>query len=117
MRKKSNSKDINAFFGQGTNFVGKLEFEGVLRIDGEFEGQIVSDGVLIVGEKANLRGLFQVRQLVLNGILSGQVVAQEKVVLNRTAYLQSDVTTPFMEMHEKAVFNGRITMHHRDKIA
>ena len=107
---KSNSKDINAFFGPGTTFQGRLEFQGTLRIDGDFQGEIESDGVLVVGEKARLTGEFQVRQLVLNGALNGRVTAQEKVVLHKTALLQSDVTTPTMEMHEKAVFNGTITM-------
>ena len=48
--------DINAFLGAGTSFSGRLAFCGVVRIDGEFEGEIVSAGSLVVGENARVSG-------------------------------------------------------------
>ena len=44
------SKDeINAFLGTGTVYEGKLSFQGSVRIDGMYTGQIQSEGTLIVG--------------------------------------------------------------------
>ena len=40
----------NALLGKGADFQGKLTFEGTVRIDGRFTGEIFSDGTLIIGE-------------------------------------------------------------------
>lgn len=108
--KSSSAKETNAFFGQGTFFEGSIQFHGMLRIDGEFQGEIESDGILVVGERAKLNGEFRVGQLYLNGVMNGRITAREKVVLHRTAILESDVVTPRLVVDEKAVFNGTITM-------
>lgn len=54
------SKDINGFIGKGMSAEGKLSFEGVVRIEGSFKGDVTSAGTIIVGEggtvEANLNG-------------------------------------------------------------
>ena len=44
--------DVNTLVGRGSHFEGKMTFEGVVRIDGSFEGEIVSSDTLIIGEGA-----------------------------------------------------------------
>src|SRR5690349_5464164 len=44
------STDLNALLGRGSEFEGKLTFEGTVRIDGKFTGTIVTGDVLVVGE-------------------------------------------------------------------
>ena len=67
--------DINAFLGAGTSFSGRLAFCGVVRIDGEFEGEIVSAGSLVVGENARVSGRVAVGRLVCGGQVSAEVTA------------------------------------------
>ncbi len=43
-------EDITTILGRGSAFEGKLTFEGTVRIDGRFKGEIVTEGTLIVGE-------------------------------------------------------------------
>ncbi|MCB9787881.1 MAG: polymer-forming cytoskeletal protein, partial [Deltaproteobacteria bacterium] len=47
--------DVNTLVGRGSHFEGKMTFEGVVRVDGSFEGEIVSDDTLIIGEGAEVR--------------------------------------------------------------
>ncbi|MBL9110065.1 MAG: polymer-forming cytoskeletal protein, partial [Myxococcales bacterium] len=47
--------EITALLGRGTHFDGKLRFDGVVRIDGSFTGEIRSEDTLIVGEGAEIR--------------------------------------------------------------
>ena len=45
---------IHALLGAGTRYEGKLFFEGRARIDGDFEGEVYSEGLLVVGEEATI---------------------------------------------------------------
>ena len=51
--------EITALLGRGTHFEGKLAFEGRVRIDGSFKGEIKSADVLIVGEGAEIEAEIQ----------------------------------------------------------
>ena len=44
--------EINTLLGSGSEFDGKLTFEGTVRIDGTLRGEVFSDDVLVVGEGA-----------------------------------------------------------------
>ncbi|WP_028574094.1 bactofilin family protein [Desulfonatronovibrio hydrogenovorans] len=102
--------EINAFMGMGTTYQGKLVFKGTVRIDGEFEGEIESDGTLIVGNEAHVRGTINVGQLVLSGALEGDLKAQAKVVLYKQANISGKITTPTLVVEEGAVVKGEINM-------
>ncbi len=102
--------EINAFLGVGTNYQGKLHFQGAVRIDGSFHGEIVSDGVLVVGQEAVVEGQIKVGQLVLSGNIQGEIEAKSKVVLHKTANLQGNVRTPSLVVKEGAILEGDIIM-------
>ena len=55
-----NTGDLNALLGRGSEFEGKLTFEGTVRIDGKFNGTIVTNDVLVIGEgaKVNAEAVF-----------------------------------------------------------
>ncbi|MGE4552444.1 MAG: polymer-forming cytoskeletal protein [Desulfovibrionaceae bacterium] len=102
--------EINAFLGAGTNYQGKLHFQGSVRIDGNFSGEVESDGTLVVGKEANVEGTLRVGELVLSGKLTGEVVAGRKVVLHKSADLQGNLSTPVIVVEEGAVLDGQLTM-------
>ena len=55
MTQKGKSGELNGFLDRGSLFKGELEFEDTMRIDGRFNGKIVSKNELIVGESATWR--------------------------------------------------------------
>lgn len=102
--------EINAFLGAGTTYQGKLHFQGAVRIDGKFRGEVESEGTLVIGQEALVEGHIRVGQLVLSGNLEGEVEAREKVVLHGTAQLSGNVSTPVLVVEEGAVLDGVLTM-------
>jgi len=102
--------DIKAFLGPGSQFEGTLVFDEVVRIDGEFRGEIRSKDVLIVGETAVVNGDINVGTLVLSGRLQGTVIATDKVELLAPANLEGTVTTPILMVEKGVVFNGTLSM-------
>src|SRR5277367_1382487 len=59
--------EINALLGRGTHFEGKLFFEGRVRIDGGFKGEIRGDDVLVIGEGARVSGEIHVAACIVTG--------------------------------------------------
>lgn len=106
--------EINAFLGAGTNYQGKLHFQGAVRIDGNFHGEVVSDGTLVVGQEAMVEGQVRVGQLVLSGNIQGEVEARNKVVLHKTANMQGNIRTPVLVVEEGAVLEGQLDMGSKD---
>ncbi|WP_207260914.1 polymer-forming cytoskeletal protein [Desulfovibrio sp. Huiquan2017] len=109
--------EINAFLGAGTNYHGKLHFQGAVRIDGNFQGEVVSEGTLVIGQEAVVDGQIKVGQLVLSGRLKGEVEAKNKVVLHKTANLQGNIRTPVLVVEEGAVLEGQLVMGSLDTAA
>src|SRR5229473_3541548 len=61
--------ELNALLGKGSAFEGKLLFEGTVRIDGKFTGEIVSTDTLMIGEGAEVKGQIQVGSLIIVSIV------------------------------------------------
>ncbi|MFW5489255.1 MAG: bactofilin family protein [Desulfovibrio sp.] len=102
--------EINAFLGAGTSYQGKLNFQGSVRIDGTFQGEVTSEGTLVIGREAEVEGQIDVGQLVLSGRINGQITAKERVVLHKTANILGSLQTPILVVEEGAIIEGKITM-------
>ena len=103
------NNNIQTIIGQHASFKGELSFEGAVRIDGNFEGNIRSSngGTLIVSEVANITGEVDVPNLVLHGTISGNVRASESLKMTATGKLRGDVEYHIMSLSEGASINGR----------
>lgn len=102
--------EINAFLGTGTTYQGKLHFQGSVRIDGTFKGEVESKGTLVIGKEAKVEAQVNVGQMIVSGHIQGEISATEKVVLHRTANLVGHLKTPVLVIEEGAVLEGQITM-------
>lgn len=105
------SKDeINAFLGAGTVYEGKLTFQGAVRVDGSFTGEITSDGALIIGKDALVKGTARVGELLLSGKFTGEVFASRRVTIHKAGRMEGSVQTPALVMEEGALLQGHIAM-------
>jgi cytoskeletal protein CcmA (bactofilin family) len=93
--------EINALLGRGTHFEGKLFFEGRVRIDGGFKGEIRGDDVLVIGEGARVSGEIHVAAcIVTGGEVDAAIRARDAIEL----YAPSQVTG---SLHAPAIFIDR----------
>ena len=92
--------------GTGVRLEGKLTFAGTVRIDATFQGSIVTDGVLVVGEGAKVDAEISCGTVVIEGVVNGNVTASAAVELKSTARLHGDVETLSLSVDRGAVFEG-----------
>lgn len=107
--------EINAFLGSGTVYEGKLQFQGSVRIDGKYKGEIESDGTLIVGKDALIEGILHVGELLLAGHFTGDVAAKRRVVVHASGVLEGHVLTPNLLTEEGGIIEGQISMKNAGK--
>jgi cytoskeletal protein CcmA (bactofilin family) len=97
--------------GPGAHFEGKLTFQGKVRIDGRFSGEIVTseDDSLFIGEHAEVKATIRVGSLEMNGVLRGSVKAK-RVELHAPARMYGEIETPNLIIHTGVVFEGSAKM-------
>ncbi len=100
---------IDTLIGTHSVFTGDLMFEGAVRIDGRFEGNIRSEkeGTLIVSEGAFIKGEVSVPNLVLHGDVNGDVYASSSLKIGAKGVLNGDVQYKVLSLAEGASMNGR----------
>ncbi|MCL1915718.1 MAG: polymer-forming cytoskeletal protein [Desulfovibrionaceae bacterium] len=109
----NNNKDeskFNAFLGTDTSYNGQLSFAGSVRIDGEFTGEISSEGTLILGKDARVSGRINVSQLILSGKIDGDIFVSKQTTMHKTAFLTGNIVTPILVMEEGATLQGTVQM-------
>ncbi len=94
------------YLGKGVDFKGVISFDGTVRIDGRFEGEIHSKGTLIIGEQAVVSGVINTGTMVSQGRVSATVSASEKIQLLKPATMIGDIRTPSLSIEEGVHYHG-----------
>ena len=102
--------EINAFLGKGTEFEGKLSFNGAVRIDGLFKGEIFTEGTLIVGESALIESNIHVSHIIVSGEIRGNIVADTRIEIHAPGKVFGNIQAPTVVIDEGVVFEGNCSM-------
>jgi cytoskeletal protein CcmA (bactofilin family) len=107
--------DLNALLGRGSEFEGKLTFEGTVRIDGKFTGTIVTNDVLVIGEGAKVSAEVTCGTIIIHGEVTGNVRAKNAVELHHPAKMRGNIETPSLMIEKGVLFEGQCKMEGIEK--
>ena len=103
--------EITALLGRGTRFEGKLHFEGRVRIDGAFRGEIRSPDVLVIGEGAEVEAEIDVGTVIIKGgSVQANVRAAHSIELYVPARVSGTLHAPEIFMDKGVQFSGSCTI-------
>lgn len=102
--------EINTLLGRGSEFEGKLTFEGTVRIDGTLRGEVFSDDVLIIGEGARVEAEIEVGEIIVQGTIVGNIRAKRSIEILAPGRVKGDITTPSLQIDKGVIFEGRSYM-------
>ncbi len=114
-RKKDKDEEIKAFLGKGAEFNGKLVLSGLVRIDGEFKGEVLGSGTLIIGEGAYVEADIAVDSILISGEVRGNLDIRENAEISSTGRLLGSMKTSILVVKEGAVIDGACRMSDKDK--
>jgi len=115
MNKPELKEEVKAFLGEGTEFNGLLSFEGTVRIDGKFEGEVVSKDTLILGNSAVMNAEVSVGIIIVRGKIAGNIVASKKIEIRSDGEVIGNIKTPLLFIEEGAILDGKCEMIKKDK--
>ncbi len=104
------AEQIATVLGKGSSFSGKLTFEGAVRIEGEFHGEIQTSGTLIVAHGAKVEAQVVASVVIVEGEVNGNIQAGELLEIKGQAVVIGDVRTPALSIERGAVFHGASQM-------
>jgi cytoskeletal protein CcmA (bactofilin family) len=100
----------NTVIGVSSSFRGTLMVTGTLKIDGEFEGDILNCDRLEIGEHGIMRSDVEVRDALIRGRVHGNVRALGTIEMKAGARIEGDVSACSVIMEPGVHFTGRCTM-------
>ena len=111
-RKQRKHSIIDTLVGSNSRLTGDVHFEGGCHIDGTVKGSVSADpdstSALSVSEDGTVEGGVAVPYVVLNGIVRGDVYANQRVELGPTARVIGNVYYNLIEMAIGAEINGKL---------
>src|SRR6478609_10904356 len=102
--------EITTLLGRGAAFEGKLTFEGTVRIDGRFKGEVFTDDVLVIGEGAIVEAALDVGEVIIQGTVIGNITAKRSIEIHAPGRVKGDLHTPSLQIDKGVLFEGRSFM-------
>lgn len=109
-RRESVVGEINTLLGRGSEFEGKLTFEGTVRIDGRLKGEVFSDDILVIGEGAHVEAEIDIGEIIIQGTVVGNIRAKRGIEIHAPGRVKGDLTTPELQIDKGVIFEGRSFM-------
>jgi len=111
MKKKRKKMIPTTLLGPDSSVEGILEFHGVMQLDGNVKGKIISNGgTVIIGEKAVINADIIVDGAIIKGEVNGTIDAKESIEIYYPGKVIGDIQAPEISIDTGAIFNGNCGM-------
>lgn len=107
---KNNDFSINTIIGPNTSVKGDIETGGFTRIDGFIRGNVTARGRIVIGEKARMRSNISGTAITIGGIVNGNVIASESLVILSTALVLGDIITRRIQADDGCLIHGKVSV-------
>jgi cytoskeletal protein CcmA (bactofilin family) len=107
---------VNSIIGEGSDFKGEFKINGLLRIDGHFQGTIETDGKVLIGQTGEAITDIKARLVVVGGLVRGNIFATERVIFLSTGVINGNIITPSLIMEDGVKFEGSCTINRTEEM-
>ena len=105
------SEEVETVIGKDTLFKGTITSKSSIRIDGQFEGELVTSGNAVIGQTGSVTAQIKASSCTIAGMVRGNVDVTDRLDLLPTAKLYGDIKVGVLIIGEGAVFKGACEMH------
>ncbi|GHV80118.1 hypothetical protein AGMMS49944_19090 [Spirochaetia bacterium] len=112
---RNNNFSINTILGPGASILGDIETVGFTRIDGSIRGNLNTKGRVVVGERARMKGNISGTTVTIGGVVYGNILASERIIILNTALILGDVITRRIQADDGCLIHGKITVCQGDE--
>ena len=107
---KNRKVELSTLIGKGSNIKGHMQIRGGIRIDGQIDGTIETDGFVIIGSSGKAKGDIRAKECLISGVLDGNVTVSETLELDKTAWVTGDIVAKVLTVNAGAIIVGTCQM-------
>lgn len=107
---------VNTVIGKDTHFKGSIRAKGLIRIDGEMEGDVTTQGDVVIGESGRVALELKARNIAVAGRFEGALEAEGKLEIRSTGIVIGNIKTNGLLVDDGAVFSGNVEMKRKDQV-
>lgn len=104
---KNQTEVTNSTIGENSYFSGKFFINGSLKIDGKFEGKSLQADQLYIGVSGKVKTNITATNVIVEGIVVGNITARNRVMLLPTSKILGDIKTPELIIQNGVILEGR----------
>ncbi|HPR16627.1 MAG TPA: polymer-forming cytoskeletal protein [Candidatus Cloacimonadota bacterium] len=108
--------ELSTIIGKGSKVTGNLFVDGGVRVDGEIEGKIESNGFVTIGISGVAKADIHADECLISGKVVGDVHVTDGLEMEETASLTGDITAKVIKIHTGAIFNGSSRMGEKPSV-
>jgi cytoskeletal protein CcmA (bactofilin family) len=109
-------QSISTLISEGSIFDGNLKAPAVARIDGQITGDVMVDEGLILGEKGSIHGNVITKELVVYGLITGNLQVNS-LEIKASGKVTGEIRTQSLVVENGAVYNGSLSMTQNAKLS
>ncbi|MDR1073650.1 MAG: polymer-forming cytoskeletal protein [Treponema sp.] len=106
----ANEFSVNTIIGPNSSVVGDVDSAGFTRVDGSLRGNLRAKGRVIIGEKARMKSDVAGTSITIGGVVYGNVIASERLIILSSALVLGDVITRRIQADEGCLIHGKISV-------
>ena len=112
MARSESNLNVNSIsrISAGTVIKGEIDSPYDIRIDGTFDGKVVSKGRVVIGESANVKGNVICENVDLWGKMEGDLYVKETLSLMEGCSVQGNLNVKKLSVELGSTFNGNCRM-------
>lgn len=92
---------------RGAEFDGLVLLPEAARIDGRVCGEVIASGLVWIGEAARVKARIQAEEVVVAGVVEGEVRASERIQLLATGRVRGALRAPRLVLADGSFLEGR----------
>jgi cytoskeletal protein CcmA (bactofilin family) len=107
-KKRGGDYSVNTIIGPGSFVKGDVDAGGFARVDGWLRGNLHAQGRVVIGGEARQRGSIKGTVVTVGGVVDGNILASERLVVLSSAVILGDIATRRLEAGEGCIIHGRV---------
>ena len=96
--------------GAEDQLVGRLVFDGDLRVQGALEGEATLTGDVSVDPGGVVKARLEARSMTVRGTMEGDAAVRDRLLIAGSGSITGDVVVGRLIIEDGAVLNGNVTM-------
>lgn len=112
-----NVDKVDTLLGKGTEFNGKIKANGILRIEGQAEGEIESSGDVIITEGSTVKANISARNAMIAGEYIGNIFLDGKLEIRATGKVIGDIKVASLVVEDGGLLEGKCEMQKKGQNA